>query len=173
MDTTNKDLHGVGMVASGGYGGVGLSYCACSTVAAFTQVSFTVAGSWPGCNLQMQIKTFDQTPTGQNPMGGCDAGSCYNYPALLMVAPSSSAPMTVTVPLSSFSNWSATNAAEVVGLQWQWTSIPANTPGDGGSDAAADSGANIQGDGGVDAGGRWSHDLFRLCRSPPAAACPA
>ncbi|HVV50347.1 MAG TPA: hypothetical protein VHO06_11850 [Polyangia bacterium] len=133
VDATNKDLHGVGMVASGGYGGIGLSYCACSTVTAFTQVSFTVAGSWPGCDLQMQIKTFDQTPTGQTPMGGCDASACYNYPASLMVAQGSPSPMTVTVPLSSFSNWSDANAAQVVGLQWQWTSH-VNLP-DGGLDA--------------------------------------
>ena len=135
VDATQKDLHGVGVVAGGGYGGMGLSYCACSTVTAFTQVSFTVAGSWPGCDLQMQIKTFDQTPTSQNPMGGCDAGSCYNYPALLTVAPPSSVPMTVTVPLGSFSNWSETSAAEVVGLQWQWTSR-SSSPADGGVDAS-------------------------------------
>jgi len=133
VDATNKDLHGVGMVASGGYGGIGLSYCACSTVTAFTQVSFTVAGSWAGCDLQMQIKTFDQTPTGQTPMGGCTASACYNYPALLMAAPQSTAPMTVTVPLGSFSNWSDANAAQVVGLQWQWTGH-LNVP-DGGLDA--------------------------------------
>jgi glucuronoarabinoxylan endo-1,4-beta-xylanase len=148
VDATNKDLHGVGMVASGGYGGVGLSYCACSTVTAFTQVSFTVAGSWPGCDLQLQIKTFDQTPTGQTPMGGCDAGSCYNYPALLNVAPPTATPITVTVPLSSFSNWSETTAAEVVGLQWQWTSH-VNGSADGGADASS-------ADSGVDAGASCS-----------------
>jgi hypothetical protein len=148
VDATNKDLHGVGQVASGGYGGIGLSYCACSTVTAFTQVSFTVAGSWPGCDLQMQIKTFDQTPLGQNPMGGCDAGSCYNYPVVMKVAPPSSAPMTVTVPLSSFSSWSAANAAQVVGLQWQWTYSGANLP-DSGTDAAVDGGANTPADGAV------------------------
>jgi glucuronoarabinoxylan endo-1,4-beta-xylanase len=140
VDTAKKDLHGVGQVASGGYGGIGLSYCACSTVTAFTQVSFTVAGSWPGCDLQMQIKTFDQTPTGQSPAGGCSASSCYNYPVVLAVAPESSTPMTVTVPLSSFSNWSAANAAQVVGLQWQWTSRPP-APADGGADAGSRDGS--------------------------------
>ncbi len=137
VDATNKDLHGVGSVASGGYGGIGLSYCACSTVASFTQVQFTVSGSWPGCDLQMQIKTFEQTPTSQNPMGGCDASSCYNYPVAMQVAAPSSAPMTVTIPLSSFSNWTAAMAAEVVGLQWQWTYSGSTTPADGGDAAAA------------------------------------
>src|SRR5262249_3309590 len=78
-------------------------------------------GSWPGCVMQMQIKTFDQTPTSQNPPGGCTASSCYKYPAALNVAPPGPTPTTVTVPLSSFSSWSATNAAAGVGLQWQWT----------------------------------------------------
>ena len=112
VDTTNKDLHGTGMV--------------CSTVASFTQVQFTVSGSWPGCDLQMQIKTFDETPTSQNPPGGCAAASCYNYPVVVQVASPSPTPVTVTVPLSSFSNWSPTIAAEVVGLQWQWTYSGAN-----------------------------------------------
>ena len=138
VGTTDQALHGNGMVASGGYGGIGLSYCACSTVASFTQVQFTVSGSWPGCDLQMQIKTFDETPTSQNPMGGCSASSCYNYPAALQVAAQSSTPMTITTPLSSFSNWTAANAAQVVGLQWQWTySGSTNIPADGGVDAGA------------------------------------
>ena len=80
VDATNKDLHGVGSVASGGYAGIGLSYCACSTVASFSQVQFTVSGSWPGCDLQMQIKTFDQTPTSQNPMGGCTRAAATTTP---------------------------------------------------------------------------------------------
>ncbi len=136
VDAPNKVLKGVGSVASGGYGGIGLSYCACSTVAAFSQVQFTVQGSWPGCDLQMQIKTFDQTPTGQSPPGGCTASSCYNYPVVNAVAAPTATPMTVTVPLASFSTWSATTAAEVVGLQWQWTYSGAGAPADGGADAS-------------------------------------
>jgi glucuronoarabinoxylan endo-1,4-beta-xylanase len=141
VDTANKDLHGTGMVAMGDYGGIGLSYCACSTVASFTQVQFTVSGSWPGCDLQMQIKTFDETPTSQNPPGGCTATSCYNYPVVLQVASPSPTPTTVTVPLSSFSNWSPTLAAEVVGVQWQWTYTPPDASADAASDEAMDAGA--------------------------------
>lgn len=144
VDATNKDLHGLGSVAPGGYGGLGLAYCACSTVASFTQVQFTVSGSWPGCDLQMQIKTYDQTPVSQSPPGGCTASSCYNYPVALAVATSMSTPQTITVPLAKFSNWSAANAAQVVGLQWQWTYNGASAPADGGVDAGA-------ADGGVDA----------------------
>ena len=138
VDANNKDLHGIGSVASGGYAGIGLSYCACSTVTAFSQVQFTVSGSWTGCDLQMQIKTFDETPTGQSPPGGCTASSCYNYPVALTVAASPvSTPTTVTIPLANFSNWSATNAAQVVGLQWQWTYSGPAAPADGGVDAGA------------------------------------
>ena len=45
--------------------------------------------------------------------------------------------MTITTPLSSFSNWTSATAAEVVGLQWQWTYSGANIPADGGVDASA------------------------------------
>jgi glucuronoarabinoxylan endo-1,4-beta-xylanase len=137
VDANNKDLHGVGSVASGGYGGMGLSYCSCTTVAAFTKVQFTVAGAWPGCDLQMQIKTFDQTPTSQNPAGGCTASSCYNYPAALTIAFPSSAPQTITEDLTNFSNWSSTQATQVVGLQWQWTWSGSNIPDGGTADASA------------------------------------
>jgi glucuronoarabinoxylan endo-1,4-beta-xylanase len=138
-DATKKYLHAVGSVAMGGYGGIGMSFCSCRTVAAFTQVQFSVAGSWPGCDLELQIKTFDQTPKSGTPPGGCDstAGSCYSYPVASKVAVPMSAPQTVAVPLSSFSNWSATQAAQVVGLQWQWTYSGSNIPADGGVDASA------------------------------------
>src|SRR5207237_1554314 len=105
VDSTKYVRYEIATVAVGGYWGIGLSYGSCSTVASFSQVQFTVSGSWPGCDLQMQIKTFDQTPTGQSPMGGCDASSCYNYPVVLQVAAPSSTPVTITTPLSSFSNW--------------------------------------------------------------------
>jgi hypothetical protein len=88
----------------------------------------------------MQIKTFDETPTSQNPPGGCTATSCYNYPVVLQVASPSATPTTVTVPLASFSNWSPTLAAQVVGVQWQWTSTPpdASTDPDAATDASTD-----------------------------------
>ncbi len=136
VDAANKDLHGIGSVSSGGYAGIGLSYCSCSTVASFSQIQFTVSGSWPGCELQLQVKTFDQTPTSQTPAGGCAGSSCYNYPAASMFASASSlSPTTVTLPFIRFASWSSADAAQVVGLQWQWTYTGPGTP-DGGTDAS-------------------------------------
>jgi hypothetical protein len=122
VDGTPKVLHFKGTVASGSYGGGGLSFFVCASVASFTQVGFTVSGSSPGCDLELQIQTFDQRPTNQSPPGGCDpAGSCYGFPVYKKVAilPATGAP--VTQLLSDFSGWSTTTAAEVVGLQWQFT----------------------------------------------------
>jgi glucuronoarabinoxylan endo-1,4-beta-xylanase len=121
-----KKLDVTGMVMSGSntYGGTGLSFLACATVTSFSRVQFTVSGSWPGCDMELQIKTFDQQPITQNPAGGCyqDASAgCYNFPVMKQVAAPSAEPTTVTVPLSDITNWSAQNAGQVVGLQWQWT----------------------------------------------------
>jgi hypothetical protein len=123
VDGTPKVLHFKGTVASGSYGGGGLSFYVCASVASFTQVGFTVSGSSPGCDLELQIQTFDQRPTNQTPPGGCDpAGSCYGFPVAKKVAilPATGTP--VTKLLSDFSGWStATSANQVVGLQWQFT----------------------------------------------------
>jgi hypothetical protein len=123
VDTTAHDLHVTGSVTKGDYGGAGLGFQVCATVASFTHVQFVLSGSSPGCDLELQIKTFDQQPIQQTPPGGCDQNqhSCYNFPVAKQVAVASGAPMTVTVPLSAFTKWSAANAAQVVGLQWQWT----------------------------------------------------
>ena len=123
VDTVNKDMHVTGGVVASDYGGAGLGFNVCTTVTSFSQIEFTISGSWPGCDVELQIKTFDQQPTNQSPAGGCDpSGSCYNFPVVKQVAVSPiDGSTTVTVPLSDFTGWSATNAAEVVGLQWQWT----------------------------------------------------
>ena len=138
VDTTNKDLHGIGTVAMGDYGGIGLSYCACSTVTSFSQVQFTVSG------LVARLRSADadqdvrcRRPPARIPWAAATASSCYNYPAASQVALPSSTPMTITTPLSSFSNWTSATAAEVVGLQWQWTYSGTNIPADGGVDASA------------------------------------
>jgi len=123
VDGTPKVLHFKGSVTSGSYGGGGLSFYDCATVAGFTQVGFTVTGSSPGCDLELQIQTFDQRPTNQSPAGGCDpTGSCYGFPVAKKVATlPATTPTVVTAPLSNFSNWSLANANQVVGLQWQFT----------------------------------------------------
>jgi hypothetical protein len=123
VDGTPKVLHFKGTVASSSYGGGGLSFYNCATVAGFTQVQFTVTGSSPGCDLELQIQTFDQRPTTQSPAGGCDpAGNCYGFPVAKKVAVLPAATPTVTTKLlSDFSGWSIANANQVVGLQWQFT----------------------------------------------------
>lgn len=123
-DSSAKSMHVTGSVMAGDYGGSGLSFGVCTTVDSFSQVQFTLSGSSPGCDLELQIKTFDQQPVGQNPAGGClqdAAEGCYNFPVAKKVAVPSSDPTPVTTPLSSFSNWSSANANQVVGMQWQWT----------------------------------------------------
>jgi len=123
-DASAKSMHVTGSVMAGDYGGAGLSFAVCATVTSFTQIQFTLSGSSPGCDLELQIKTFDQQPVSQNPAGGClqDASAgCYNFPVIKQVAVPTADVQTVTAALSNASNWSATNAAQVVGLQWQWT----------------------------------------------------
>jgi hypothetical protein len=73
--------------------------------------------------MEVQFKTWDQQPLQANPPAGCDQNttSCYNFPAARKAAVPSATPTTVNVPLASASSWSATNAAQLVGLQWQWT----------------------------------------------------
>ena len=125
VDTTGKNLHLMGNVASGDYAGGGLSFDVCTTVASFTQIEYTLAGSADGCDLQLQIKTFDQMPTTQTPPGGCDenAGTCYGFPALQGI-PLSSTATDVVESLSDFSGWSDADATQVVGMQWQFNASP-------------------------------------------------
>lgn len=142
VDTTNHTLHVTGSVAMGDYAGAGLGFLDCATVQSYSQIQFTISGSSPGCDIELQIKTFDQTPTAQNPPGGCDqdAGTCYNYPVVKKVVVPSADAMMVVTPLSNASPWSSDLAGQVVGLQWQFTgtNVPAAGDADGGaSDAAA------------------------------------
>jgi hypothetical protein len=82
--------------------------------------------------MELQIKTFDQQPKQQTPAGGCDlnVSSCYNFPVKRQVAVATAEPTVITTPLAELTNWSAINAAQVVGLQWQWTGT--NVPRDAG-----------------------------------------
>jgi glucuronoarabinoxylan endo-1,4-beta-xylanase len=131
VDATAKSLHVTGAVMSGDYAGTGLSFGVCATVTSFSQIQFTLSGTSPGCDLELQIKTFDQQPITQSPAGGClqDASAgCYNFPVKKRVAVPSADASTVTALLSDFSSWSDANAAQVVGLQWQWTTNDALDP---------------------------------------------
>jgi len=141
VDTANHALHVTGAVTMGDYGGAGLGFLDCANTQAYSQLQFTISGSSPGCDLELQIKTFEQTPTSQNPPGGCDqdAGTCYNYPVVKKVAVPSSQSMTVTTPFTSISPWSSDIAGQVVGLQWQFTgtNIPASDSDAGDSDGGS------------------------------------
>ena len=76
-------LHGTGAVTTGDYGGIGLSYCACSTVASFSQVQFTVSGSVArlrSADADQDVRSDAHQP---DPTGRLHrAGSCYNYPVV-------------------------------------------------------------------------------------------
>ena len=122
-------LHLTGSVPASAYGGGGLTFFSCVTVASFTSIAFDVYGSAAGCNVQLQIQTYDQRPVDQTPPGGCKAdggSSCFGFPVKSQVVDLSSAVAspgkTVSTTLASFTNWSASTAGQVVGLQWQFTS---------------------------------------------------
>jgi hypothetical protein len=139
VDTAAKNLHVTGSVAADDYGGAGLAFSVCAKVASFSQVQFTLAGSSPGCSLELQIKTFEQQPIDQTPAGSChqDASAgCYNFPAAKQVAVPSAEATPVVIPLDNFSGWSQDLAAQVVGLQWQFTGT--NVDRDAGSGCPID-----------------------------------
>jgi hypothetical protein len=123
IEGTPKGLHLTGGVAANDYGGGGLGFSVCATAASFTKIQFDVVGSSPGCDVELQIQTFEQRPKSQTPPGGCDS-NCYNFPVYKKVVdlttPITTA-QTVTQALADFSGWTSTTAAEVVGMQWQFT----------------------------------------------------
>ncbi|MFL5307781.1 MAG: hypothetical protein ACJ8F1_21360 [Polyangia bacterium] len=139
VNVDGTKLHAKGGVTAGDYGGVGVGFSVCATVTGFSQIQFDVAGSSPGCDMELQIKTYDQQPNNATPAGSCDpkaAAGCYNFPAVKQVAVPSATSMTIAVPLTRVTGWSATNAAQVVGLQWQWTGT--NVTGDAGATCPID-----------------------------------
>ncbi|MBN2574283.1 MAG: hypothetical protein JXP73_06940, partial [Deltaproteobacteria bacterium] len=120
VDTTAKTLHATGTVAAGDYAGAGISFEVCATVVDFTRVQFTISGSIGKCDLELQIKTFDESPKDGDPPGGCES-DCYGFPALRQIVVPSSTPTDVSKSLEDFSSWSEANAKQVFGLQWQVT----------------------------------------------------
>jgi len=156
-------------VTGGQYGGGGLAFeGGCMDLNAFTGIKFTAAiasGSQANCPLQLQLPTFEQRPTTQNPPGGCDsaAGSCFNYPtatALPSLSSDPANPTQVVLPFTSFSRVTTGTLAQIVGIQWQVNAtggactvefvfdnidfIPAPTP-----DAGDDGSGSDGGDGGT------------------------
>jgi len=125
-----QNLNVMATVVPGAYAGFGLLFDQCATVAAYSGVRFSMQGSTGGCALELQLETYDQRPGNQSPPGGCDrdagVSACLNYPvAHDLPTPANTADwITVDVPFSSVTGWSATAAGEIVGLQWQLT-LPA------------------------------------------------
>jgi hypothetical protein len=119
VDPANQNLHVTGTLTSadyGGFGGVGLSFNVCTTVASFSSISFTLAGSAPGCFLNLMLQTYDQLSTTSNPPGGCvPSKPCGGFPGTGLATPSTT-PTVVTTPFGAFSSWSAATAAQVVGI---------------------------------------------------------
>ena len=128
VDSMDGSLRLALTVASGSYGGGGVAFEAgCLDATAFTGIQFTVAvasGSITGCSYQLQLQTFEQRPTSQNPPGGCDilTTSCYGFPAAAnLPAPSTdiTMPTLVSIPFGSFGASVMPAPAQIVGLQWQ------------------------------------------------------
>jgi hypothetical protein len=136
VDTTAQNLHFTATVEPAGYAGAGLSFDECATAGAFNAIQFTLLGTTGGCALELQLQTFDQKPTTGSPAGGC-TGTCQNYPKKtnLPLPTSTTVKTTVTVGLNTtdLPLWTAADASELVGLQWQVT-VPA--PADGGAQTA-------------------------------------
>jgi hypothetical protein len=108
------------------YAGGGFAFEHCVNVSTFNAVRFTIAlasGDLTGCDLYVQLKTFEQQASTQNPAGGCDESttSCYTFPQATITVPLTATAQTVTVPFSALAPAAAGLPApqQVVGLQWQ------------------------------------------------------
>ena len=128
VDTMDGSLRLALTVSSGSYGGGGVAFEAgCLDASAFTGIQFTAAvasGSMTGCSYQLQLQTFEQRPTTQNPPGGCDINttSCYGFPAAANLPAASTditTPTLVSLPFTSFGASMMPAPAQIVGLQWQ------------------------------------------------------
>jgi len=120
---------------SAGYAGGGITFEGCVDVSTYNAISFTAfvsSGSVTGCNFKVQMRTFEQLPTSNNPPGGCDpdAGSCYGFPASPNLTLGSSA-QTFTTKFADMTGATHVNPipGQLVGLQWQLESGMAATEG--------------------------------------------
>lgn len=134
VEGTPAGLHLTGSVPSNNYGGAGLTFLSCVSVTAFTKVSFEVYGSAQNCQIELQLQTYDQRPADQTPPGGCKAdggSSCYKFPNASQIVNlgSTVAPpgTTVSITLSSMTNWTSAASGQIVGMQWQFTPNSGNT----------------------------------------------
>ena len=111
------------------WGGAGLTFLSCATVASFTKISFDVYGQAAGCTIELQLQTFSQRPTDQDSSrrlreGGRRHG-LLRFPVKSQVVDLATAvttPKTVSVTLYTMTNWAASAATQIVGIQWQFAS---------------------------------------------------
>jgi len=123
------------MAGPGGYAGGGISFDHCVNAAAFNALQFSAwiaSGDIGTCVFKSQMQTFEQRPTSQLPPGGCDSStaSCFNFPTAPVTLTTTS--QTFTIKFSDFTSSVAptgTVPAELVGLQWQLESGPADPDG--------------------------------------------
>jgi hypothetical protein len=117
-----------GSVLPGDYSGGGMSFDQCVNTSIYTGVQFTLGGTTAGCDLYLQIQTFEEQSTSNR--GGCTTG-CYSFPSSPKLTSTSGV---VTVHFADLTGGKPTTpaaiTAEIVGLQWQFQS-PAPI-GDGG-----------------------------------------
>jgi len=115
-------------VSQGSYAGGGLAFEAgCVDASAFTGIELAMSvasGSIAGCTYQLQLQTFEQRPTSQNPSGGCDmqTTTCYRFPAATNLPALTDQPQVISIPFSSFTTSAPSmtpTPQEIVGLQWQ------------------------------------------------------
>jgi hypothetical protein len=129
VDTVSQNLVLSGNVVAGDYSGGGLSFDSCVNTSVYTGVQFTLGGTVAGCDLYLQVQTFEQQSVDNK--GGCPkGGSCYSFPSSPKLATSGP----VTVKFADLTGGKPATPAEIVkemvGLQWQFQS-PAPV-GDGG-----------------------------------------
>jgi hypothetical protein len=133
IEGTPLGMHVTGTIP-GGWGGVGLLFDQCTDISANIAVGFDIHGKAKGCRWEVIIQNWDQRPIEETPPGGClmDAGTgCYKSPGVfpnldLQTEIPSTAPASVVKLYSGFSHWSAEKAKQVIGVQWQFTSLTAN-----------------------------------------------
>ena len=123
VDLMARKMVLMGNVEAGDYGGGGLSFEQCVNTTAYSGVQFTLGGTTGGCDVVLQVQTFDAKPTTANPAGGCTVG-CYSFPQFKLPATTGS----VTVPFASLTGGKPTGVGaaqmQMIGLQWQLQSPP-------------------------------------------------
>ncbi|MES1171979.1 MAG: hypothetical protein ABUL77_01975 [Bacteroidota bacterium] len=114
-----------------GYAGGGLYFDLCTDASAYSGVRFTIAGDLGMCALELQVQTNSDKMVETNGMKGtCSTGCSFPSAKNLQTMITGAGPQTITVPFSAFTGGApvAFSNKEVVGLQWQLTSMTSCSP---------------------------------------------